>query len=284
MKISRNSPCPCGSGKKYKRCCAGKDSAISPGEIAESSNDNNDDEIGRMILKAMTGMRMMVLEREPYIKQYKSIRRLHSEIISSMMRYYYQGKFDQKVEPGFDMPKSSYDGTYTFRRSKFDAETNEGAHGLAEVVVYPSMPGRTCITGDFIDSRRYRKPEKIEFLHSMFNSRPGLFEVKETNAKDAYVIIKNVFTGEEFKIVDIGLSSSPNNESIYLYSRIISYQGLSFNSGLNLIFKKSDPFIKKYIMRHKADYKPMGEFDRFIELYSEYSRSADRANYVMNRF
>jgi len=25
MEISRNQPCPCGSGKKYKRCCSGKD-------------------------------------------------------------------------------------------------------------------------------------------------------------------------------------------------------------------------------------------------------------------
>jgi len=24
-KIGRNSPCPCGSGKKYKKCCMGKD-------------------------------------------------------------------------------------------------------------------------------------------------------------------------------------------------------------------------------------------------------------------
>ena len=24
MKANRNDPCPCGSGKKYKRCCAGK--------------------------------------------------------------------------------------------------------------------------------------------------------------------------------------------------------------------------------------------------------------------
>src|SRR5262245_3858827 len=25
MKIQRNDPCPCGSGKKYKQCCLGKD-------------------------------------------------------------------------------------------------------------------------------------------------------------------------------------------------------------------------------------------------------------------
>ena len=24
MKVGRNAPCPCGSGKKYKVCCAGK--------------------------------------------------------------------------------------------------------------------------------------------------------------------------------------------------------------------------------------------------------------------
>lgn len=24
MKIGRNDPCPCGSGKKYKRCCLNK--------------------------------------------------------------------------------------------------------------------------------------------------------------------------------------------------------------------------------------------------------------------
>ena len=29
MKIGRNEPCPCGSGKKYKQCCADKPTARS---------------------------------------------------------------------------------------------------------------------------------------------------------------------------------------------------------------------------------------------------------------
>ena len=29
MKIGRNEPCPCGSGKKYKQCCEGKPTARS---------------------------------------------------------------------------------------------------------------------------------------------------------------------------------------------------------------------------------------------------------------
>ena len=32
-KIGRNSPCPCGSGKKYKRCCERKEAAIKRREL-----------------------------------------------------------------------------------------------------------------------------------------------------------------------------------------------------------------------------------------------------------
>ena len=28
MKVGRNEPCPCGSGKKYKQCCLGKESEM----------------------------------------------------------------------------------------------------------------------------------------------------------------------------------------------------------------------------------------------------------------
>ena len=38
MKVGRNDPCPCGSGKKYKHCCYAKDSikheAPEPEEVA----------------------------------------------------------------------------------------------------------------------------------------------------------------------------------------------------------------------------------------------------------
>ncbi len=29
MKVGRNAPCPCGSGKKYKHCCLNKKNALS---------------------------------------------------------------------------------------------------------------------------------------------------------------------------------------------------------------------------------------------------------------
>jgi hypothetical protein len=34
MKIGRNDPCHCGSGKKYKKCCSAKDDAARSAELA----------------------------------------------------------------------------------------------------------------------------------------------------------------------------------------------------------------------------------------------------------
>ncbi len=44
-KIGRNDPCPCGSGKKYKNCCMGKED----GEREESMNERLMEEIGEQI-------------------------------------------------------------------------------------------------------------------------------------------------------------------------------------------------------------------------------------------
>jgi tetratricopeptide (TPR) repeat protein len=35
-KLGRNDPCPCGSGAKYKKCCAGKDAAAESEQLAQN--------------------------------------------------------------------------------------------------------------------------------------------------------------------------------------------------------------------------------------------------------
>src|SRR5512134_4016384 len=35
VKIGRNDPCPCGSGLKYKKCCADKENAALPADLGE---------------------------------------------------------------------------------------------------------------------------------------------------------------------------------------------------------------------------------------------------------
>jgi len=48
VKVGRNDPCPCGSGKKYKHCCYAKDSVKheAPEPEAAVSDDTESDEGG----------------------------------------------------------------------------------------------------------------------------------------------------------------------------------------------------------------------------------------------
>ena len=48
-KVGRNDPCPCGSGKKYKKCCMEKDEERAAASRAETdtSNTSSDEHIGR---------------------------------------------------------------------------------------------------------------------------------------------------------------------------------------------------------------------------------------------
>ena len=48
MKVSRNSPCPCGSGKKYKKCCMGQDEKAA----AEARREAEESEQQRQLAEA----------------------------------------------------------------------------------------------------------------------------------------------------------------------------------------------------------------------------------------
>ncbi|MEA3558693.1 MAG: SEC-C metal-binding domain-containing protein, partial [Candidatus Thermoplasmatota archaeon] len=41
MKIGRNDPCPCGSGKKYKKCCMNEETAKRPRSISDSDRSSD---------------------------------------------------------------------------------------------------------------------------------------------------------------------------------------------------------------------------------------------------
>jgi hypothetical protein len=116
----------------------------------------------------------------------------------------------------------------------------------------------------------------------MLNSKLGLFEITGTDRKEGYVYLKEVFTGAEYKITDIALSVSMNWDSIYNYTRIITYHDINFGSGLSLTFLKADPFIKDFIQRQKKNYYPTGDLLRLSELYNRYSHDSNRVEVVTN--
>ena len=50
MKIGRNDPCPCGSGKKYKNCCLRKETMSIPDRIKQAVTESGyNEDIGNVL-------------------------------------------------------------------------------------------------------------------------------------------------------------------------------------------------------------------------------------------
>lgn len=284
MKPGRNQPCPCGSGKKYKKCCylKGLDRAAETAaqlqaleELEELEENTSTHEL--MIINAINKMRRISLDKKSHIKEYDKARKLHGEIVDSMVQYYESGKFRQKQTIDY-IAAHNHKKKLDFKQlhllqSEFDLETRVGVQSLYDLLIYKVAPHMNCITEDFIQNHRYRRVDKLEFLQSMLDSKLGLFEVVGVDFKEAYAYLKEVFSGAEYKITDIGLSGSGESfAEVYLYTRIIQYKGVCFGTGLNYIFAKDDSFVKNYISKYKKNYAPEEELHRFIELYNHYSQ------------
>jgi hypothetical protein len=281
MKPGRNAPCPCGSGKKHKKCCLFKNK----GTASAGSREEKSFEEQERLLNMVNIFRRFTLDRKPHIKQYYRIKRLHSEILASMIKHYDDGKFElkfthdhlpQKKSSGNDSP------VVYLTESSFDLDTDIGVEGYYDLLVYKSASNANCITEEFIRNNRYRKPEKVEFLNSMLNSTLGLFEITEVDPDEGFAFLKEVFTSVQYTVTDIGLSGNQNAD-FYLYTRIVTYQDISFCAGLNFIFSKNDDFVKNHIQHHTKDYNPDAEFLRFTQMYNQYSKFPDKIKIVTNK-
>ena len=271
-----------GSGKKYKKCCINQEKEIL--DIRSALNEKFSSMTNEEIMYDMlTSFQRFLLEKKPHIKEYKKIRKIHGEITDSMATYYEDGKFQLEITNYTPRPDMKTEDILVFD-SYFDMTTQVGAQGMMNMVLYKNSDTTKCITEKYLEMNRYKKPEKIKFLNSMLNSKAGLFEVTKTETTEGYVYLKDMLSGEEIKITDIALSGSMSFENFYSYMRIITYNGVSFGTGLNLIFKKEDPFIQNWIKKNKEKYNPKEETLRFIELYNRYSKDDNGVRVKMNRF
>ncbi|MDR1572069.1 MAG: SEC-C domain-containing protein [Clostridiales Family XIII bacterium] len=291
MKPQRNAPCPCGSGKKYKKCCLLKEPDGLDAAGTEPMRDEREARFEERAFwaRALTNMRRYALDQKPHIKAYYKLRKLHAEIVGAMAQYHQDGKFEQMVDTGYAPPPDGRaqppeSDLIELLHCDFDLETRVGTHAFYDMLVYKSAPNTNCITEDFIQKHRYRKEEKVAFLHSMLESKLGLFEVTGTDPDEGYAFLNEVFTGEEYTIIDVALSGADSKDCPYIYTRIIEHQGICFGTGLNIAFAKSDNFIKAYIREHRRNYSHQGELIRFTQLYNQFAQSQDSINVVPNSF
>jgi len=307
VKIGKNEFCPCGSGKKYKKCCMLKqqnteeeksfedvgndiyDDDIYDDDIYGDDTDDNDNdaETAELFYNALTNLHSLILKRKPHIKEYNKIRKLHGEMVSSMIDYFREGKFEQRVDVNYVSQIEQRDEAKKHEISvlecDFDLATREGFEAFYDMKLYKTAPNINCITEDFISKHKYRKPEKVEFLQSMLDSKLGLYTLTKIDYQKGYAYLRDVFTNKEYKLTDIALSSNKSSAEFYVYTRIITYRNISFGTGLSFTFLKDDPFINQFIKRNKKDYYPIGEFRRFIELYSHYSRDPNKVKVLTNK-
>ncbi len=293
MKIGRNDPCPCGSGKKYKKCCLGKEAGAEPESISHHGSQDSEEKEPfewETLANMYNRFRSYELKKKPHIKEYKQIRKMHGEIIDSMVDYYQNDNFEQKVDPAYkpDVAPTRKNrreaATLYLHELDFDMESDRSVHAFYDMLIYKAAPNLSCITEDYISSHRFRKPEKIEMLQSMLDSRLGLFEVIGRDSKEGYAQIRDVLNAAEYTLTDMGLSNDMNSDDLLIYTRIITYRGVSFGTGLSLTFSKNDSFVKSFIKRHKANYHAFGEYGRFAELYKHFCASPEKTKIIANKF
>ncbi|MCL2172597.1 MAG: SEC-C domain-containing protein [Candidatus Bathyarchaeota archaeon] len=303
MKIGRNELCPCGSGQKYKKCCLLR--GVDPFEVTSTKTRhlrtvrnmfdvNTDDDLDAEDIQAssMNNLHILLLRNRPHIKEYTKMRKMHSRILNSMLKYYYNGKFEQKIDQTIatqyrtdDKESDNNVNTFFLLESNFDMETSLGSQAFIDTLAYKTSPNLSCITEEFIKNNHYKRPEKIEFLHSMLDAKLGLFDVTKIDSTDGYAYITEIFTGQEYKITDIGLSGSSHNyDNHYIYTRIFTHHGISYSTGLNFMFSKKDTFIQEFIERHKKNYKTSDDIIRFTELYNRFSNDHSRIKIIRNSF
>ena len=276
MKIGRNELCPCGSGKKYKYCCMGKENIEEEFEIGKKKNSweefLNTEEGMETMYNMLANMRDSLLKDKPHIKEYKKIRKLHSEIIDNMQQYYEEGNFKQEFDLG-EVKDKIETKNIKLLSTDFDTSTQLGMTALLNIIIYKNSSTANCLTEEYLRKNKFRKPEKVEFLRAMLNSEAGLFEITKTDEENAQVKMKNVLSGKEYLVTDIALSGNKNNDKFYWYNRIITYNGISFGIGVGIIFEKNDKFIINWINENKKNYNEKEEMVRFLTLYNEYQKN-----------
>jgi hypothetical protein len=242
-------------------------------------------ELGSLFKDMLYNIHEWKLKKLPHVKEYKKLRKLHSEIMTSMAHYLDEGNFEHKIDTAAGISaseamqkqrKSKEPVTIRLTSINFDMNTYEGEQAYYDMHFYKMALNANSITEEYIQSRRYRKPEKIAMLESMNNSVRGLFEITEIDSDQGYIHLKEVFTNQVFKIIDIGMSMQNTNTEMYIYRRIITVGEISMGAGVTLTFKKTDKFIKDFIKCERADYHPVGEMVRFNELYNHYTTAPNR--------
>jgi len=242
--IGRNDPCPCGSGKKYKKCCLLKDEAVN----LENFKYEKYLQIRSSAASKMLNIAADKLNISP------------PQVISFLA--------DSPIFDNIDIDPFSY--------------SEEGAIILQYIFnsfllyAYPiydinDFLWKHCLNNYYSKFDQH----EISFLESLNNFIVGFFQAKEIDCKKLLVTVEDIFTYKIYKIMDKGMSSSIVKHDIFC-GILVPYSNDIYvvEGGTPIIFP---PIEKTYIKEtvkllykyNKKKLKGTREeiFSKFLNLY-----------------
>lgn len=221
MKIGRNELCPCGSGLKYKKCCLNKDK--------EAEYD---------LYQGIVNLHSFGLRNKEHIKKYRKIRKIHSNIIDSMVNDIENNKISLDISTSLKEAESLIGSKIDFKKKNYEDRMNY--YGIY-------MFGKEGLASIYLANNRYKDDLKIEILNSMVNAYTGLFKIKDIDPRNGYVYLEDVVNGKEFRVVDQSLSLNKDAIGmVYIYSRIMEIDDIAFNNCAMPIYI-DNKYVSKYI-------------------------------------
>ena len=242
--IGRNDPCPCGSGKKYKKCCMLKEDIANLGTFRYEKNLAVRSSAVDKMLKLADG-RIGISQRDVLL---------------------------------FLTDSSIFDGRNIdpFSGTREDAFIFQYLLNSLLVYAYPVGSSDDWLWKHCLDKYRNRfSGEEVLFLQSLINFTGGFFQIKEINPSEYSIVAEDIFTLKTYKIMDRGMSSNIVKHDIFA-GLLIPYDKDSYalEGGSPIVF----PPIKKDYIKEAADSffvlsksKLRGEINeklsRFLNLY-----------------
>ncbi len=223
-------------------------------------------EVAESLLEGMQNMRLFLLKSKSHIKKYLKYRKLHAEVLNSMINYMDNGNYDLVYEldnVGDSLKKETKIDVLSL---DLDFEDDLEYQIYLDLSVYKNHDKMRCITDDYLEKHKFKNAEKINMLHAMRESFSSFFKIVKAD-EDGYVCLEDMVTNKRYKVIDITLSNPFNKTSCYLFTRIITMDGIYFMTRAMFFpqnIKKVNNYIKEYKRKRKSD------LVRILEVYHLY--------------
>jgi hypothetical protein len=215
-KISRNDPCPCGSGKKYKKCCLGK-------EIESQQSGTYHD----YCLKIVDSLRNKILQ---FVKKAG-----YDKFLAIAFKEYWR-----TLEPGLDPPELNNVSNLEFLEW-FIHDYRIPGHDLPVIQLY--FQGKPKLSS-----------EEMKILNDWQDAYISVFQVKEIELGKG-VLAEDIFSSEEVFLSDVSLSYQIKKWELITFRKIKVLEEWQLSAAGGKEHPKYKDDIRHFVTYHFQHYK-----------------------------